>query len=483
VSIFPVKKWFFLILLLFPIVCQANASNHLTLSLEEAIMLAVRENPSVQQAQLNHVLQKFALHIQQWQFKPHYTFQANTTVARNVIAGMAGTSTTKNIQPAASLLTPIGTQISLTSSNNIASHFNPGLSLQVIQPLMRGFGKPIVEATLYNAIDSELISRLHVESALRTTVTDVITAYLNAVSAENTVEIDQQALQRAQVSEQQTALYIKAGHKAGNEIITVKATVATAETNLENDKNNLLQARYALLTAIGIDPNTDVSFTSIDVPQLIKKYHVPVLSDAKTMVISNDIQYQTDKLTLEGATKRSLAIAEDNTRWQLNLTVNAATGNGNGGGQNQGFGSLVNGANQMQSAQLNLTIPIDDQAAKQAVVSAKIALREAAIALRQEKWNKETSAINGWNSIFSAERALVFAESAKKWQEKTYHISFQKFRYGLIDGLELQSAELQLITAEQALVLARINYLKALVNLDLLIGTTLKTWKVEVQYG
>lgn len=462
---------------------QANESRHLTLSLDEAIMLAVRENPNVQTAQLNHVLQKFSLEVQQWQFKPHFSFQANAAVVRNEVAGFAGTVTSKSIQPAASLLTPIGTQINLTASNNITSHYNPGLSVQVIQPLMRGFGKPIVEAALYNAVDSEYVSRLNVDSSLRNTVTNVITAYLNAVAANNTVVIDKQALERAQISEQQTKLYIKAGHKAGNEIITVKATVATAQTNLENDKNNLLQAKYALLTAIGIDPNSNISFSSIDVPILIKRYLVPPLSEAKVMVIANDIQYQTDKITLEGATKRSVLTAEDNSRWQLNLTVNAATGNGSGGGQNQGLGSLVNGANQMQSAQLNLVIPIDDQVAKQAVLNAKIALREAVIALQQEKWNKETNAINGWNSIFSAKRALIYAESAQQLQEKTYHISFQKFRYGLIDGLELQTAQQQLISAEQSLILARIGYLKALVNMDLIVGTTLKTWKVQVNYG
>ncbi len=46
-----------------------------------------------------------------------------------------------------------------------------GLSLQIMQPLMRGFGKAVVEASLNNAKDSEVISRLNIEGTLRTTVT------------------------------------------------------------------------------------------------------------------------------------------------------------------------------------------------------------------------------------------------------------------------------------------------------------------------
>lgn len=462
---------------------QAQPGKSLTLSVEEAILLAIRENPTVQQVQLNHVLQKFSLEIQQWQFAPHYSLQASQTMTSNYTVAERRTSKTFNIQPALSLLFPIGTQATLTSTNNVSNHYNPGFSLQVVQPLLRGLGRPIVEAALYNAMDSEKISRLNVEGAVRNTVTGVVNAYLDVVSAENNVEVDEQALQRAQISVKQTALFIKAGHKAGNEIITVQADAASAQTRLENDKNSLLQTRYALLTAIGIDPNTDITFTTLDIPALIKKYHIPTLDQSKKMILENDIQYQVDRITLEGITKRNLLAAEDNTRWKLDLTVNMGTGNGVGGGMNVGVNSLLNGSNQTQSAVLNLTVPIDDRVAKQAVVNARIGLRQAALSLKQEKWSKETSAINGWNSIFSAQRALNFAENAERLQQKTYHISYQKYTYGLIDSLELQSAQLQLVNSQQALIAARIGYLKALVSLDQLMGSTLQTWKVQVKYG
>jgi outer membrane protein TolC len=454
------------------------------LSLNEAIMLAVRENPNVQTAQLGHVQQKFALEIQQWAFQPHYAFQATRTTSKTYSVTSNGyvTNNTSGFQPSVSLLTPIGTQMSLTSTNNMTNNYNPGLSLQIMQPLMRGFGRPVVEAALNNAIDSEKISRLGIEGQLRSTVTAVINAYLDVVLAQNTLDIDQQALRRAESAVKQTELFIKAGHKAGVELVTVQATAASAQTKIENDKNTVDQARYALLTTIGIDPNTHVKFSSVNIPQLIKKYHIPRLEQSKQMILENDIQYQTDQITLQGSTKRSVLLAEDNTRWQLNLVGTASSGSGTGGGPNAGINSLVNGVNQTDSVTLNLTIPIDDRSAKVAVATAKIALREAEIALQQEKWAKETSVINGWNSIYSAERAERFAENAEQLQNKTYQISVQKYSFGLIDSLELQSAQQQYSAAQQTLLGARISYLKALMNLDLLIGTTLKTWAITPQY-
>jgi outer membrane protein TolC len=459
-------------------------SKPLTLSLEEAILLAAAESPNVQTQQLSEVQQKFSLYVQQWMFKPHYSVTAAASTIVNQVGGVnQPTVNTRAISPTVSWLSPIGTQVSLASTNTFTPHYNPGLSLQIIQPLMRGFGRPIVEAALYNAIDSEKMSRLTLEGTLRVTITGVITAYLGVISAEYKVKIDQDSLKRAQTSVEQTHLLIKAGHKAGNELVTVQAEVANAETTLENDKNNLQQSRYALLTAIGLDPNVHVTFTSLDIPQLIRRYHIPTLVEAKSMAVTNNIQYQVDQITFTGATKRNLMVAEDNTRWQLNLTLNAGAGSGNWNGPNGGINSLVNGISTSNGATLNLQVPLDDQIAKQAVVSAKIALRQAMLQLKQERWSVETNAINGWNTIASAERALRFAEDAERLQEKTYHISYQKYIYGMIDSLELQTAQQQLNAAKQALVNARVNYLSALANVDLLIGTTLETWNVKVKYS
>nr|AIA18082.1 Outer membrane efflux protein [uncultured bacterium] len=457
-------------------------AQQLTLSLHEAILLAVRSNPNVQVSQLNHIQQKFALHVQEWQFQPHFSVTALQNFTNITVNGAHTATQQTSIQPTATLLTPIGTQVTVQSLNNFAGGYQPGITVELEQPLLRGFGRPIVEAALYNARDSELISRLNIDNTLRSTVTEVINAYLNVVAGESVVVNDKKALDRAQISVQQTQLFIKAGHKAGNEIVTVQADAANAQTTLENDQNSLQQARYALLAAIGLDPNVSVEFSDVNVAALIHKYHVPSLANAQSLSLVNDIQFQTDVITYEGTTKRNLHLAEDNTRWQLNLVANGTLGGGDTG-QNNPLNALANGQNKAMGVQLNLTIPFDDQVAKQGVVNAKIAIQEAELALKQERWSKQTNAINGWNSISSAEKAFHFAEKAARLQRETYDITYKKYLYGLIDSTALQSVQQQTTSAEQVLVVAKLNYLKALVNMDLMIGNTLKTWDIGVRYS
>lgn len=454
-----------------------------TLSLEDAIFLAIRENPNVSGAEITHIIQKYTVELEAWKFKPHYALSGTVTTTRNFSTTENGfvTQNATGADGSVSLLTPYGTQVTFSPSVNQDDHFHPGLSLEVSQPLLRGFGRPIVEAELYNALDNEKIGRLNLENVLRVTVTNVINAYVDVISAQKKLEVDEDALKRALISVEQTKKFIQSGRKAGVELVTVEADAASAEVNIENDKNALLSARFAVLGAIGLDPESKIAFEKMNIPALIKKYYIPSLSQAKILALENDIQYQTDRLTLEGAKKRSLLQAKDNTRWKLDLSGSISTGKGAGGGQNSGLESIVNGVNQTSEIALKLTVPIDDRAAKVAFATAKMNLRQAEIALNQEKWAKETNIINGWNSLFSARRALRFAEDANTLQQKTYQISFQKYAHGLIDSLQLQSAQQQLINSESGLNVARMSYLKTLVNVDLLMGHTLKTWNVKMR--
>src|SRR3990167_7325006 len=153
----------------------APAVKKLPLSLHDAILLAVRENPNIQQAHLNYLNEKFSLQVQQWQFHPHFSFQASMQRNRYGVSGESlSTSNTLNAQPGVSLLTPFGASVTVLANNTKTPYYNTGLSVQISAPLMRGFGTAVVESALNNAKDSDVISRLNIEGSLRATVTAVI---------------------------------------------------------------------------------------------------------------------------------------------------------------------------------------------------------------------------------------------------------------------------------------------------------------------
>ncbi len=461
---------------------DALAQPPLTLSLNEAILLAVRDNPDVKKSEFAEVRAKYQVEIEQWKFSPQFAFKATETTSRqysvesNGQVSQIGTA----IQPGVSIKSPIGTDATLTSTNDFSqNHFYPGVTLQVTQPLMRGFGRAIVEQALYNAKDDETSSHLRRESQLRRTITSVIHSYLAVASAEDTLRVDQEALARATQSIMQTKLLIKAGQKAGTELTTQEAGVATNQTTIESAKNDLEEKRYALLQSIGIDPNTPLTVIAINPLALTKKYKVQPLDDAKKIMIEHDVDYRIAEMTLQGVTQRALLAAEDNQRWQLNLTGSVHAGGV--GSSETGINSVLNGVNQTSQAGLELTIPIDDREAKIAVQQQKIAIREATMDLKQSKWQNETKVINGWNAIYSRERKLRLSEHAETLQKKSYAVSLKKYAYGLINSIELQREQEQLMLRQQELVGDQVNYLQALVDFDELLGSTLKTWNVAMK--
>lgn len=452
------------------------------LTLSDAIYLTLRTNPKIQNEKLDYLIKKFDLNVARWNFKPHYEIEGQATSNRNTTwAGGYSRTDKYSVTPRVSLLLPYGTIIKAGAKNAYSGHYNPSVSYEITQPLMRGFGKAIVEAALYDAEESLRIFELKQEETIRATTTDVINAYLDVVNSEKTVAIDLAAVKRAQESYQQTKLYIQAGSKAGNELITTSANVASAKSHLEIDKNNLQQSKYALLAAIGLNPNKRIALDNINLNQLIKKYKLPTLNFVQEAVLKNDIQYQIDYLTLHGSLQRRLLEAKNNTRWQLDLSITGDRGNQSGSGPYAGFRSLNNGSAINNGVALNLKIPLDNQAEKQKVFSAAIEIKKAQTNLQQEKWKIETDAINNWNNVISNFKALKYAEDAARLQKQTYQINFQKYLHGLIDSLQLQSAQSELINSEQSLLSAQIAYIKSLVNLDKITGHTLQTWQIKLK--
>src|SRR5580692_10422249 len=111
-------KLVFYFFVCFSLIQNTKAEENKMLSLNEAIYLAVARNPNVQSTELSHILQKLNVSIQEWEFYPHYSLQAGLSVT--------SLGHNYNVQPGASLLTPIGTSITFASTNLENGHFRPG---------------------------------------------------------------------------------------------------------------------------------------------------------------------------------------------------------------------------------------------------------------------------------------------------------------------------------------------------------------------
>ena len=109
------------------------------LTLRHAILLALRYNPNIQNAELDRIIQRYQLRLAHNEFELQYAIAGTAVVEKSRYSGV-GNATTKSylLTPELDLKTRLGTQLSLKMDNNVAAYgnYNPLLNFSVKQPLL-----------------------------------------------------------------------------------------------------------------------------------------------------------------------------------------------------------------------------------------------------------------------------------------------------------------------------------------------------------
>lgn len=458
------------------------------LSLHDAILLSLRYNASVRTAELKRVTDKFALDEAKWAFQPHYSFGASNTWSNGASDSQyKPMSQSWSAQPGVSWNSSYGTQVSVDNSWGLGG--NPSVSVNITQPLISGFGRAVTEAALEQAYDNEKANKLALKQAIMTQVTATITAYMNLVESENNVDVDQQAVDRAKTNLFQTNILIHAGQNPQSDEIQAQAQVAQALSQLQQNKSQLVTARYALLQAIGLDPNTNIRILH-DVP--LEQYHLLPQDQSIKATLENNVNYQTSIFTIAAAA-RTVMTSEDANRWQLNLTETYSRGGGGppppsslaaadtdglvGGGAN----SILNNHNYGSITALNLKVPIDSLQNKDNIISAKIALEEAQLNLNQGKQNLILQVMSNRDSLVNSATQVQLDADQVKYDEQALANVMRSYRAGMSSSLQVTQLSQTYATDQRSVVTAEIGYFNALAAFDQLYGHTLETWGIHIQ--
>lgn len=481
-------------------ICYAATPQKLTL--REAILLSMRYNANVRTAELNRVLQKFQLAVAKWQFEPKYTFTAARTWNNNYSSKQGYSSNQAwQVGPSTSWESPIGTNVSMGlgaewGHNN--GKFEPGLTVNITQPLIAGFGRDYVEATLRNAFASEKINKLNLKQTVMQQVTSTITAYMTLVGAENSIDVDKQSLQRARTTLFQTRQLIKAGQNPQSDEVQAKSQVAQALAQLQSDKSALTIARYQLLQTIGLKPTTQISIAH-EVP--LQRYRVWSKEHSIKLSIANNVSYQTAVLGM-AVLGRNLYVAKQNNRWSLTLSETYTRGGGDGSsvlppaegvgvptaspllGHSQfvnGFNNLLAGHNYGFSTSLNLSIPIDDMSNKENVLSARIALQNAEITLKQARQNLIIKTMSDRDNLLNLQTQIKLDQSQVDYDKQTLRNTIMRYKAGISSSYEVTQQSQTLASDQRNLVNEKITYFNALASFDENCGHTLQTWHISIK--
>lgn len=450
------------------------------LSLREAVLLALRYNPNVQNAEIDRVLQKFDLRLAYNNFELQFALTGNVTSTRSRSAGIRQSSTTAGVvTPEVSLNNTRGGNVSLQMANNIAgNNYNPAVTLNATQPLLRNGGRDVALNPLRDAIDNETINKLNMSNEIITAVSTVINDYYAVVRNNNNIITAKQSVNDAKRTIEINNAKIKEGQLQPTANIEAESQLEQLRLSMAQAINSRDISKQRLLETLGLDPNMKIKIPK-DV--VVKNQEAPNMQETIDYALAHNIQYQTNLIAYK-KDKRALTVAKNQQLWQLDLAANATVGGGAGSGKDAGFVSLINSRNNSQSVSLQLSVPIDDLQRQQQLVAARIALEKDKINLAAAQRSLVTSIRSQVINIQSQIQQIKLAERAVDLAGRSYKVETVKAQFGRSSSINVTTAQDSLINSRIQLINNKIAYLLAVAQLDSDLTTTLDKWKIKIRY-
>ena len=466
-----------------PISPTSHHKKKLYLSLREAILLALRYNPNIQNAELDRIIQRYDLRLAHNEFELQYALAGTALIQNTHYTGVGNAVNHSYLAtPEVALKTKHGGQVSLDMDNNVApvGDYNPLLNLKFTQPLLRGFGLSANTAGLENAIDNEWLNKLNLQQAVIDQITQVITAYRALILSGNNLQNQQRQLQEANKSFEINEKKIAAGQLEPTANVQQSYQIESLNLMGEQAENDFKIAAQDLLQAIGLDPDMRLAVPN-DV--ILDKTIIPNVNEAITQALEHNTQYLALKMALR-ADERAYAVAKNQQLWQLDATASVQAGtmtdveNTTGG-----LKGIYNGSNVSKSAGITLTVPLHDLNRRSQLISAKVRLEKDRLNLIAAKRALITMIKNTVSNIESQAKRYELAKRQVSLADKSYDLEKKKQQAGIASALDVSNTQNQLIQAQIGLISAKIAYLNQLSALQRIVGTTLEHWNIKLRYG
>ena len=464
---------------------RSRSNKKLHLKIREAILLALRYNPNIQNAELDRIVQVYQLRLAHNEFELQYALAGSAAIEKTRYSKVGSTITHNYVAtPELDLKTKYGGEVSLKMDNNLVAfgNYNPLANLSVSQPLIRGFGKAVNEAGLLNAIDNDWLNKLNLKQSVIDQITQVITAYRSLVLSGNNLENQKRQLKEANHTFGINEKKIAAGQLEPTGNIQQSYQIESLNLMVEQAETDFKTAAQDLLQTIGLDPEMQLAVPS-DVT--LDKIIIPDVQESVRRALKHNTQYLALTMVMR-ADERAYTIAKDQQLWQLDFNANVQAGNINNVdnvNNSSGIQGIYNGNNLVESAGITLKIPLHDLDRRNQLITAKIRLEKDRMNLIAAKRTLITMIKNTVNTIQSQAKRYELAHRQVTLAAKSYELEKKKQQAGIASALDVNNTQNQLIQAQIGLISAKIAYLNQLSALQRILGTTLDYWQIKLRYG
>lgn len=462
------------------------AQSQMVLTLHDAMNIAIENSPAIKQSRLAMEQNKEYLNAQLAMLKSHFSLNvtpieySNTEryneyysqwynsestgsnaglVVAQPIKWTDGTLTLRNDFQFKSTATEtfdnMSDPLNPTKTTNTYTGFDNNLYLSFNQPLFTynrtRLNLKRQELALENSTLSYSIQMLSIER-------QVTQAFYSIYQKQMSVKIAEEEFENQKVSFDIIKSKVEAGLSAQEELLQGELNYATSQSNLDNAKVDLENAKDEFKRLIGIS-----LFDEIQISTDIE--YKPVLVDMEKAIdngLTQRLELTQRKIDLNNAEFDLIETTATNEfRGDVNLSVGIM-------GNNENFANIYDKPTRSPQVGVTFSIPIFDWGERKARIrAAELAVESREIDLQNQKDDIVINIRQIYRNLQNLNTQIKIAEQNEKNAQLTYEINLERYRNGDLTSMDLDRFQNQLSQKKMDLANALINYKLELLNLKI----------------
>jgi outer membrane protein len=405
--------------------------------------------------------------------------------------------------------------------NDVNPSINGAANLQIVQPLLQGFGWANNSRYIHIAKNNIELSDLNFKAQVISTVKNVTDLYWDLVAFNSDLKVKLQAVELAQKLYEDNKKRVSLGAIAPIDIVQAEAQVETSKLDYATTEAQVLQQEMILkaaLTRSGVDSLAivDARIVPTDPVRVPENESIEPLQDMVSEAMAHRpelkqtlINLENSRLTMQGVKNAMLPtlnayvnLTNHGLAGQINTVplppncpavtpgapcspvstpLTHSPGNLFVGGYGTFFGQLLSRNFPDYSIGFNLNVPLSNGGARADMIKAQLDLRESQIQAKQQENSIKLAVVNARIALEQARRAYETAVKARKLQEQTFAGTRRKYELGTASFLDVVVVQRDVVAAQSSEVNSLRSYSSARNNLDLVLGRVLDAHNVDIR--
>jgi len=480
----------------------------LKLSLRDAVVLTLENNSLVRIQETQIDFSKFSLLNAHSPFDPGitsgYSVNSSSSPPSTSLQGIGSTTTLNNTTQNAFLNysqtfeTGTNVQAGLNSNNSFTNSQNPfynplissTLNFQLTQPLLRNGWFFANRANLVIARRNLQQSVANFTAEVNNNILQAVAQYWAVVQARGDLDVARSSMDAAESTYKRDKRALELGALPPLDIYRSESQVASRRVQVIQSEYTLREAEDALRLTIGADQ--DPYFEALDLELTEKPEPEGDLRTIDTVAaLQTALQKRPELDAVHGALANDdtrIRLAHNHLLPELDLT-GLYSSNGLGGTQFDAAGQKITSSSIGQlfgfnyptyGAQLSLTLPVRNRAAKAELGTALVSRRNDLYNERQVREQINLDVRNAVHQLEQAKLSIVAGKEALDLAKKTVASEQRKYELGSGTIFLVLEAQTELAAAEQTLLQAEVGYQLALAGVDHATGDLLEPYHVQI---